>query len=323
MGWKFNPFTGTLDKDKIGISQSEADLRYLQTEDAPLELPALDSGKVLSNNGTVLQWVAAPSGGVSSVNSAGGTLTVSPTTGDVDVSLNLSHANTWAALQTFGNNISLGGAALNVSSLATNDLLRYNGTNWVNVAATSLGLTNTVSNSDGSLTISPTSGAVVASVNKAHNYQWTGTHQFDNTATFNSAVNGLTQRGITSNTSQSISSGFTYDLNITLADSNNKFARILIRRQTGVLLPREFCVIWCTNATSLGHSIAFSTTYNVSYSMAQGDSYLSQQIFSSASSGIRVHDAYITSNTLRIVFFNGDGLSRTLNAYIDWEVWKG
>lgn len=49
-------------------------------------------------------------------------------------SLNLSNANTWAALQTFGNNISLGGATLNVSSLASNEVLRYNGTNWINAS---------------------------------------------------------------------------------------------------------------------------------------------------------------------------------------------
>lgn len=264
----------------------------------------------------------SPSAGVSSVDSDDDSLVVSPTTGDVDVSLNVAHANSWGALQTFGNNISLGGAALNVTSLATNQLLRYNGTNWVNVAATSLGLTNTVSNSDGSLTISPTSGAVVASVNKAHNYQWTGTHQFDNTALFNGAVNGMVLRGITSNTSQSISSAGTYDLTISLGDTY-EYGRVLVRRQNGVLLPREFCVIWCKNAASEANSISNNTTYLVAYSMAQTDDYLSQQMFSSASSGIRVADCYLSGTNLIVSFYNADGLSRTLNAYVDYEVWKG
>lgn len=43
-----------------------------------------------------------------------------------------NQANTWTALQTFANNISFGGKQLSVSSLATNDVLTYNGTNWVN-----------------------------------------------------------------------------------------------------------------------------------------------------------------------------------------------
>lgn len=46
-----------------------------------------------------------PSGGgaVSSVSNSDGTLTISPTTGDVVASLALAHANTWTGLQTFGN----------------------------------------------------------------------------------------------------------------------------------------------------------------------------------------------------------------------------
>lgn len=43
------------------------------------------------------------SGAVSSVSNADGSLTISPTTGAVVGSLNLSHANTWAAIQTFGD----------------------------------------------------------------------------------------------------------------------------------------------------------------------------------------------------------------------------
>lgn len=41
-------------------------------------------------------------------------------------------AGAWSGLQTFGNNISIGGAQLAVSSLALNNVLQYNGTNWVN-----------------------------------------------------------------------------------------------------------------------------------------------------------------------------------------------
>lgn len=47
----------------------------------------------------------------------------------------LSLAQNWTAVQNFGNYISIGGAVLNVSGLATNNYLQYNGTNWINAAA--------------------------------------------------------------------------------------------------------------------------------------------------------------------------------------------
>ena len=60
-------------------------------------------------NTTTNQWVPATSacfgggggGAVSSVANSDGTLTISPTTGAVVASLNLAHANTWSAIQTF------------------------------------------------------------------------------------------------------------------------------------------------------------------------------------------------------------------------------
>jgi hypothetical protein len=51
-------------------------------------------------------------GAVTSVANADGTLTTSPTTGAVVPSLNLAHANTWTAVQTFGTNISIGGVTV-------------------------------------------------------------------------------------------------------------------------------------------------------------------------------------------------------------------
>jgi len=53
----------------------------------------------LSLNGT--NWVLLNAGGVSSVSNSDGTLTITPTTGAVVVSLALGHANSWTALQTF------------------------------------------------------------------------------------------------------------------------------------------------------------------------------------------------------------------------------
>lgn len=51
--------------------------------------------------------------------------------------IKLDNENIWAAIQTFSNNISFGGAALNVNSLAAGNILKYNGTHWVNVNPTS------------------------------------------------------------------------------------------------------------------------------------------------------------------------------------------
>jgi len=58
-------------------------------------------------------------GAVSSVSNSDSTLTVSPTTGSVVASLNLSHANTWSAKQTFStSNISITGGS-NTNLLST------------------------------------------------------------------------------------------------------------------------------------------------------------------------------------------------------------
>lgn len=54
-------------------------------------------------------------------------------------SLNVGHANSWSSLQTFGNDISVGGATFNIGTFATNDLLQYNGTNIVNIQPSTLG----------------------------------------------------------------------------------------------------------------------------------------------------------------------------------------
>jgi hypothetical protein len=61
-----------------------------------------------SASGT-LCTTATCTGAVSSVSNSDSTLTITPTTGAVVGSLNLGHANTWTALQTFGSHISIGG----------------------------------------------------------------------------------------------------------------------------------------------------------------------------------------------------------------------
>jgi hypothetical protein len=109
--------------------------RRTKKKDATLVLP-------------VLKHEYYPTGGLSAealyavtqLTSTGGSLTLSPTTGIgvVDVSHNLSHANTWIATQAFGNTyLSLGGATFDITkntALATGDIIIYDGTNWINLA---------------------------------------------------------------------------------------------------------------------------------------------------------------------------------------------
>lgn len=144
---------------------------------------------IISSSDTILTAIEKLNGntsalitGVSSVSNADSSLVISPTTGAVIASLNTSHANSWSALQTFGNNISFGGAQLAISGLTTGNLLQYNGTNWTNTPLSSFGVTS-VSNSDNTLTISPTVGPVIASLNLANPDTWTGLHTFSITST--------------------------------------------------------------------------------------------------------------------------------------------
>ena len=87
--------------------------------------------------------------GVSASENASVRNTLDDGSGNMSIAGNLSvtgtggifaTANTWSALQTFGNNISIGGATLDVSSLASGDVLYYNGTNWINEALGQFGV---------------------------------------------------------------------------------------------------------------------------------------------------------------------------------------
>ena len=128
------------------------------------------SGQALSYNGTV--W--APGTVVTSVSNSDGTLTVSPTSGAVVASLNLAHANTWSSLQTFGTDISFLGAQVS-GSIASGNLLYYNGTNWIgqslasggtgiSVSGTTITNTGVISLTAGDgISVSTSTGAVTVS----------------------------------------------------------------------------------------------------------------------------------------------------------------
>ena len=133
-------------------------------------ITTLTAGQVLQYNGTDWVNVTLTTAPVSSVSNSDGTLTISPTTGAVVASLNLGHANTWSAVQTFGNDISFGGAALNVVTLATGQFLYYNGTDWVNQglgAGTGIGISDYTITNTGIISLSAGTGISVSGTNPA------------------------------------------------------------------------------------------------------------------------------------------------------------
>jgi hypothetical protein len=119
-------------------------------------------------------------GAVNSVANVDGTLTISPTTGSVIASLNQAHSNNWTVAQTFSSGLTFSGLTTGTQV----SCLGLNASNQVVLAAAACGsgtgAVTSVSNADGSLTITPTTGAVVASLNTAHANTWTGVQTFNN-----------------------------------------------------------------------------------------------------------------------------------------------
>ena len=75
----------------------------------PVTLTDITSGQVLEFDTTTMSWVntTPSSGGVTSISNSDGSLTISPTTGASVASLNVAHANTWSALQTFSSGLTV------------------------------------------------------------------------------------------------------------------------------------------------------------------------------------------------------------------------
>ncbi|NCN51378.1 MAG: hypothetical protein GW925_02895, partial [Candidatus Pacebacteria bacterium] len=76
------------------------------------------SGDLYWGNRTVIDSSNISNFGVSSVTNSDGSITVSPTTGDVVSSLNVGHANDWTAQQTFAGNVG-------INSLTTSAALTF------------------------------------------------------------------------------------------------------------------------------------------------------------------------------------------------------
>lgn len=158
----------------------------------------------LAGNNSGTQVLQETSSGVPSWVSAGGTGTVTSvtastpnstltlggtnpitTTGTISFDLNLSHPNYWTALQNFTNASTSQLTATSsvwLTSLATSagTFLAVDPNGKVIATTTPTGAVTSVSNSDGTLTISPTSGAVIASLALTHPNTWTGLQSFNN-----------------------------------------------------------------------------------------------------------------------------------------------
>jgi hypothetical protein len=127
--------------------------------------------------GGVPRAIAAPL----SVSNADGSLTIGPTTGSVIGSLNVAHANSFSATQTFSNVIDtnlISGGTQCVQATAAGLLV---GTGAVCGSGGGGGGVTSVNNSDGSLTvISPTGPAVTISLALNHANTWTAVQSITN-----------------------------------------------------------------------------------------------------------------------------------------------
>ncbi len=135
--------------------------------------------------------------GALSITTPNSTLTITNSSPNIELDINLANANTWSALQTFGNNISIGGAQFNIATLTTGNFLYYNGTNWINV----IPITGT--------TLTEISGQLA--LNLANANTWTATQTFPT----NSIPVSATELAV--NTTLTLS---TNTLSINLANAN-------------------------------------------------------------------------------------------------------
>lgn len=200
-------FTGgvnvSLGGDLTGSSLGAATLAKIQG--TPVVLVGLASGQVLTYNGTDWTNEAPAAAGVSSLNALTGALTLTSPGSTINIGtsgsnithdINLSHANSWTALQTFGagitgsgttgtlaagtgilgtvnswtalqtfgNNISFGGITVLVSAPTSGDVLTYNGTNWIATTAGTSGVSSVNSLTGALSLVSANAGISVGSV---------------------------------------------------------------------------------------------------------------------------------------------------------------
>jgi hypothetical protein len=164
--------TGTIALDTTAINSwtgLQTFGNHISLGGATLNVSALTTNNVLQYNGS--NWINANVGTVTSV-ATNSTLTGGPITTTGTLGIDLTNPNSWTGLQTFGNHISIGGATLNVSSLASGNFLQYNGTNWVNANGNAGTVTSVVAGtglSGGTITSTGT-----VSLDTSHVNGWTG-----------------------------------------------------------------------------------------------------------------------------------------------------
>ena len=116
----------------MDVEQPGAD-SFLELSDTPPTYSGQALNDLNVNAGETGLEFSADVDGVSDVSNSDGTLTISPTTGDVVASLNLGNANTWTALQTFGANLTLASDAPVLTWEDTGGTVDWTATNDSNI----------------------------------------------------------------------------------------------------------------------------------------------------------------------------------------------
>lgn len=162
-----------------------------------------------------------------------------------------------------------------------------------------------------------TSGSAIPLLNAANT--WSGTQNFSGAST-----PGLSQTVSAANTSQVLSGGAAFEQTIALNKSTYRRGVIYLKRQTLTSLPRDFAVISISTSSNdaVGHS--FHSSYNVSYHVAAGDSYLTHAIYSSlgGTADIQLTRAQIDGSNIELSWQNINASNRTLQVYITATVWE-
>ena len=118
-------------------------------------------------------------GAVDSVTASNSTLTISPTTGAVLAAVNQGANFSWTGTHGFSLDITVPHEAYGVAWNGSNEVPTKDAL-YDKINSLAPGGVTSVSNSDGTLTVSPTTGNVVASVNQAFDFHWTGLMDFGN-----------------------------------------------------------------------------------------------------------------------------------------------
>lgn len=131
----------------------------------------------------IMQWLNS-GGSVLGRISSGGQIAVGNITPEQDLTVanNLQLGTTDGTRYLYFDNGTSDNAGIRYDSATDKMQFSNDGTTWSDMDS-GVGAVTSVSNSDGSLTISPTTGVVVASLNVANANTWTGLQTFNNTNT--------------------------------------------------------------------------------------------------------------------------------------------